>query len=159
MHMRSPIRRVLSLLAVAAVAVAACRNGGQAAELPATPTPGTYSLALRSGGFDRMAHVHIPKGYQAGTKPPLVLALHGAGGDGLHMLNAYHWTTKADREGFLVVAPTGLPALPRLPASFQANPHVWNSGQLGPLSPRAKIDDVAFVGPTARRAERAAALR
>lgn len=113
--------------------------------LPDDPAPGRYVLTINSGGFERVAQVQVPKGRRPGSRPPLVLAFHGAGGSGEYMLDRDRWAEKADREGFIAVAPTGLPARPRQPANFQANPRLWNSGQLNPLSPRARVDDVAYV--------------
>lgn len=112
--------------------------------LPSQPTPGTFTLVIKSGGFDRVAHVHVPKGYKTGSKPPLVFLLHGGGGDGTSMLDKDGWAAKADKEGFLAVAPDGLAAAPKLPTNFKLNPHVWNSGQLRNGTPRTAIDDVAF---------------
>lgn len=114
-------------------------------ELPSPPLAGDYTLKLKAGGFDRLARVHVPKGYVAGTKPSLVLAFHGAGGSGTTMLENNGWAAKSDEAGFILVAPDGLPAFPRLPANFRTNPRLWNSGVLNPNTPRAQIDDVAYV--------------
>jgi polyhydroxybutyrate depolymerase len=113
--------------------------------LPATPRPGTFLYTLQAGGFERVAHVHVPSGYKPDKKPALVLVLHGAGGNGLATLERYGWAAKADRENFVAVAPDGLPARPRQPSNFLTNPPLWNSGHLRPQSPRAAIDDVAYV--------------
>lgn len=112
--------------------------------LPSTPQPGRFIYTIRSGGYDRVAHVHVPKGYVAGSKPPLVLLLHGGGGSGTTALEKDGWAAKADKEGFPVVAPDGLGAAPKLPTNFKLNPVVWNSGTLRKGSPRTTIDDVAF---------------
>jgi len=116
-----------------------------AAEIPSPPTSGQFEISIESGGFTRTALVHIPKGYRAETPPPLVIALHGAGGGAESILEHDNWAKLADEEGFVVVAPNGLPARPRLPGNFLANPQVWNSGQLREGSPRTKIDDVAYI--------------
>lgn len=116
-----------------------------AEELPSQPKPGRFTLTIKSGDFDRVAHVHIPAGYKSGMKPPLVLTLHGAGGNGANVLDKNGWAAKADKEGFIAIAPDGLPAFPRMPADFRTNPPLWNSGQLRTRSPRAAIDDVAFI--------------
>jgi polyhydroxybutyrate depolymerase len=115
--------------------------------LPSPAKPGRFTLTLTSKdkAFDRTAQVHVPRGYNPGSKPPLVLALHGAGGNGSGILDADGWAAKADKEGFVVVAPEGLPARPAVAANFRTNPQVWNSGQLRAGSPRAAIDDLAFV--------------
>ena len=134
--------RITSLLCLLAILPSA-----RAAEtgIPQPAIPGQYTLELESGGFLRSAEVRIPKGYSADNPPPLVLLFHGAGGDGQIALRKDGWAEKADAEGFVVVAPTGLPARPRLEANFATNPRVWNSGQLNPRGPRAAIDDVAYA--------------
>jgi polyhydroxybutyrate depolymerase len=141
-------KRWLRVLGIIVVIAFAARYVVLAAEvtttLPSPPTPGTFTLAIESGGFDRVAHVHIPTGYNVDTKPPLVLVLHGAGGSGSYVLERDGWAAKADQAGFIAVAPDGLPALPRLKPAAGANPALWNSGQLNPRSPRAAVDDVAY---------------
>lgn len=116
-----------------------------AAEVPSPPVPGRFTLTTKSGDFDRRAQLQIPAAYRASRKLPLVLLLHGAGGTGVGVLDRNGWAAKADREGFIAVAPDGLPARPRSPADFRTNPQVWNSTQLNERSPRAAIDDVAFL--------------
>lgn len=143
--MRSVFSTCLGFLILALVVPASSRADDSLADLPAEPKPGRYKVEVKSGGYDRTALAVVPKGYKPTAKPPLVLVLHGAGGDGVHVLDNDGWAAKADKEGFVAVAPTGLPALPRLAANFKTNPRLWNSGQLPARSPRAAIDDVAYV--------------
>lgn len=137
--------RVVLVLAVIVLGV---RLAVWAAEpvtnLPTPPVPGRFTFTLDSDGHARVAHVVIPAGYRSDAPPPLVLLLHGGGGSGLHALEHDGWAAKADAEGFVLVAPDGLPAMPALPRNFRLNPAVWNSGQLRPGSPRTAIDDVAY---------------
>ena len=62
-------------------------------KLTSPPVPGRFTLTIKSGGFDRVAHIHIPKGYKPGTKPALVLVLHGAGGNGNGILEQDRWAS------------------------------------------------------------------
>jgi polyhydroxybutyrate depolymerase len=112
--------------------------------LPSPPHPGRFTLVIKSGGYDRVAHIQIPKTYKVEAKSPLVLLLHGGGGSGTHALERDGWADKAEKEGFLVVAPDGLGAAPKLPTNFRLNPAVWNAANLRRGSRRAAIDDVAF---------------
>lgn len=147
--MRPLLHRTLLPLTVAlgcfVAAVPAWAQDGRHDPLPTAARPGTFLVEHESGGLKRIAVVHVPKGYQPEKPPPLVLLLHGAGGNGDDALRRYGWVKKADEEGFIVVAPTGLPARPRLASSPRTNPNVWNSGQLNPRGPRAAIDDVAYT--------------
>jgi polyhydroxybutyrate depolymerase len=80
------------------------------------PYPAGLSLAsIPVGSVTRQFRVHVPAGL---TQPPkaVVLVLHGGGGEGMdvaltgtHPLSVFR--TVADREGFVVVYPGGLPAM------------------------------------------------
>ncbi|MEW4453303.1 hypothetical protein AB1L30_11545 [Bremerella sp. JC817] len=117
----------------------------QAAELPTPVRSGQFEVTTESGGFERTATIHIPKGYNPQSPPPLVITLHGAGGQGDSILNIDNWAKKADEKGFIVIAPNGLPARPRLPGNFLSNPYLWNSGQLREGGARSQVDDVAYI--------------
>jgi poly(3-hydroxybutyrate) depolymerase len=144
--MRREFSAWLGFLALSLAAPGLSGADDPVAALPAEPKPGRYGVEMKSGGYDRTALVIVPKAYKPGAQLPLVLLLHGGGGDGAHILDKDGWAAKADKEGFLVVAPTGLPAAPRLAADFKTNPRVWNSGLLNPKSPRAAISDVVYLG-------------
>jgi polyhydroxybutyrate depolymerase len=105
---------------------------------------GTHDFTLKAAGHEWHYHVHIPPKYDAAKPMPLVLILHGAGGNGIGYLTRAGWAKKADAAGFIAVAPDGLPMRPGQEANFLNNPHLWQSGQLAATSPRGKIDDVTF---------------
>ena len=81
---------------------------GSAAQLRARPRPGAAALAeptgLRPLGLDgaRDALLYVPGGYRAATPAPLVLSLHGAGGDAQGGL--YPLQPLADNGGLLLLA-------------------------------------------------------
>ena len=108
----------------------------------------TYEI--QSGGFARTVYASVPSGGAA--RKPLVVVLHGAGGSGKTYLEKNGWVTESQKGDFVVIAPDGLPSRPRMEPSFQTNPRVWNSGQLNPLSPRSRIDDVEFLASMIRDA-------
>ncbi len=140
-------RRLPTFFLLTAVALWLLWSGNrfQAAEIPSPPTAGEFEISTISEGYQRSALVHIPKNYNAQSPPPLVIAMHGAGGGADSILHHDNWAKLSNEKGFIVVAPNGLPARPRLPGNFLANPPLWNSGQLREGSPRSKIDDVAYV--------------
>lgn len=81
----------------------------------AGPYPaGLSDATIQVGAVTRDYRVHVPPGVT--TSPmALVLVLHGGGGEGLNVANTgAHplsvFRTVADREGFVVVYPGGLPA-------------------------------------------------
>jgi polyhydroxybutyrate depolymerase len=96
-------------------------------------------------GVPRQYVVHAPGSYDGRQPFPLVVALHGAGGNAEAFLNEANWAAQAERCGFLVVAPEGLPLHPASPACPLVNPRVWNSGQFGRHRTRSHIDDVGFI--------------
>jgi polyhydroxybutyrate depolymerase len=88
-------------------------------------------------GRERTYHVFRPIGIAAGTRVPLVLALHGGGGTGLGMDGLTRGTLRkeAARRGWLLVCPDGIAK-------------GWNDGR--PLvgvrdRARAGVDDVGFL--------------
>ena len=70
---------MMALLFVGSLTVAGAADE-PASELTTPAKPGRYTLTLKQGEFERVAHIQIPPSYQPDTKPPLVLMLHGAGG-------------------------------------------------------------------------------
>jgi dienelactone hydrolase len=72
------------------------------------PTPGIHVKAVSlhvEGKVERTEiHVQIPAGYDPDTPAPLMLALHGSGGQGAHQLGMWH--PVAQRLGMIVIAPT-----------------------------------------------------
>ncbi len=106
--------------------------------------PGTHTFALEAPGHRWSYKLHVPPQYRPGQSTPLVLILHGAGGDGELYLETAGWRRKANQEGFIAVAPDGLPNRTWLAANALINPRVWNAGNLLSKSNRVNIDDVEF---------------
>ncbi|MGF1598900.1 MAG: alpha/beta hydrolase family esterase [Acidimicrobiales bacterium] len=76
----------------------------------------------------------MPTSYDPSAPTPLVLNWHGLGSNGPDQLRFSEYPALADREGILVVAPTGLPA----PGQ------TWNSWQLTDAEDPSR-DDLAFA--------------
>lgn len=115
---------------------------------PASVAPDQFKLESQG----REWTVHYAGAELSGAKRPLVVVLHGAGGSGDQYLIKNGWQSAAEKEGFLCIAPTGQSAIRGQASSFRTNPNLWNSGQLNPLSPRARINDVAFLDELLRHA-------
>ncbi len=93
------------------------------------PRQRDYTRSLQFAGLMRTCYVHLPPGYDGSRAVPLVLALHGMGGDGRGMARLTHFNAIADQGGFIVAYPDGI----RRRWSF------------GPLPLLGGLDDVGFI--------------
>ncbi len=145
----SGFRVVAALFGVwSTVASAFCLHAA-AADAKPTEKP-DRAMSLDFGGHERTFFIHVPKDYDAADaakKPlPLLLMLHGAGGDGLQAARQTGWDDHADKEKFIVAYPDALPANPEKPVSFRLNPRYWDDGSKRGQQVRGPIDDVGFLG-------------
>ncbi len=104
------------------------------------PAGATTEYSVEVGGVVRRYLVHIPASYDSAQPTPLVLALHGGGGDMQHMAKDEHYgiVGKSDRAGFIVAFPNGTGAMGDKFAT-------WNAGACCGKARDNRIDDVAFV--------------
>lgn len=91
----------------------------------------TYEETLESGGLARTYLVYVPGAYDGRRAVPLLLALHGGGGQGSGMNKLTHLNKVADKEGFLIAYPDGIRKS-------------WADGR-ETYSGRKRIDDVRFI--------------
>jgi polyhydroxybutyrate depolymerase len=126
---KATVRIALGAVPVLAALVLVLAFAGTASADPCAggARTGRYSLKTTSGGIARYALVNVPPGAPAGKPLPLVLALHGAGGNGRDMEQYTGLSGYADRYGFVAVYPSSVPKF-------------WNIT----ASPN-KPDDVAFM--------------
>lgn len=64
--------------------------------------------AMTSSGEDREYLLYVPASYTRTKPTPLVISLHGAGLWGAAQQKTSQWNRVADREGFIVVYPSGV---------------------------------------------------
>jgi polyhydroxybutyrate depolymerase len=83
-------------------------------------------------GQERTYLIHVPPGYNSQVPVPLLLALHGRGGDGSSMARLTAFNYLADEENFIVVYPDGLD-------------NRWNFVTDPPGYGRMRQDDVGFL--------------
>lgn len=143
---RGGVPRLMALTALAtvlAVVTAACGPAGRHPPTTAPPSsgtapaPGTASHTLTVDGQKRDYAIHIPAG--TGTAPlPLVVQLHGGGGNNVNIEKQTGFYDLADQDHFLVASPdgTGGPADRLL---------TWNAGWCCGSALKNKVDDVAFI--------------
>lgn len=88
---------------------------------------------LQHDGFDRTYRLIVPTSYDPTLPTPLVLALHGGGGDSAQMCSLPGGIQElANPEGFLVACPDAIE-------------HHWNDGR-GNLQYRSQAQDIDDVG-------------
>lgn len=143
------VAAMLSALAVSADALGRerWRDRGDAA----ISGPGDYRFAFRHGGVSRQYLVHVPQDYDARRPTPMVLALHGGGGDMTYMArdDLYGLISKSEQAGFVVVFPNGY-------SRFRSGKvATWNAGNCCGASRDREIDDVGFLRAVIARVDRA----
>jgi polyhydroxybutyrate depolymerase len=113
---------------------------------PAAPTPSAPRI-LKSGDSDqslgfagrtRTYTVHLPRGSGAELALPLVIVLHGGGGNAANVARMTGFSALADKEQFIVVYPDGT-------GKLDDKLLTWNSGNCCGYALDQKIDDVGFL--------------
>jgi len=107
---------------------------GQAEELG----PGDHDLALMAGERERTCLLHLPPGYNGKRLWPLVIVLHGGGGNATGAVGMTGFSEKADKEGFVVAYPNGSGRL-------KTRLLTWNSGNCCGYALDNGVDDVGFI--------------
>jgi polyhydroxybutyrate depolymerase len=115
--------------------------------------PGDYRFSFVHDGISREYLVHVPKGYR-GAPTPMLVALHGGGGDADLQANdeKYGLISKSEQAGFIAVFPNGYS---RFPSGIFAT---WNAGSCCGAAQKNRIDDVGFIREVIHRVERQAAI-
>jgi len=122
-----------------------------------TPESLVYQT-IQVDGRSRSYAVYIPD-HQGGDRMPLVIVLHGQGGNGVQALTQGHWLQAARQHHFALVAPDGVLADPGRPESFLGNRRSWNAGpSLGAPAEAQGVDDVSFLGKVLDQVQRDPAI-
>jgi polyhydroxybutyrate depolymerase len=103
--------------------------------------PGDYTFSLVHDGLTRMYRVHVPASYGSATVTPLLVALHGGGGNMDYQANDkyYGLISKSEKEGFIVAFPNGYSKLKS--GKFAT----WNAGGCCGSARDGKVDDAGFI--------------
>lgn len=102
------------------------------------PQDGTEEATLEVGGRERTYLYHHPPSWKGEPhdaqekKLPLVVALHGRGGQGKSQESLTHMTDIADREGFVIAYPDG-------------HRRSWHDARDKGPAAEDGVDDVAFI--------------
>jgi polyhydroxybutyrate depolymerase len=100
--------------------------------------PGQYEKDLIHDGIRRTYIVHIPPHYDPQKAFPLVLLFHGGSGNAKQALDNYGLVEKANKEGFVLVAPNGTGILKNRLLT-------WNVGFGFGYAMSHNIDDIGFT--------------
>jgi len=100
---------------------------------------GDQMLSMRVDGRERTYLLHLPPTYDGKRPLPLVIVLHGGGGNAQNAARMTGFSAKADKEGFVVVYPNGTGRLTNRLLT-------WNSGNCCGYALDHEIDDVKFIG-------------
>jgi len=125
------LRRALAICLLALIAALATAADATAPAAPAcrANATGDFTITLRHDGLTRSALVHVPR-VGALRALPVVLAFHGAGGDGAFMAEYSELSPLADHDHFTVVYPTAA-----------GKRHFWTLNARDKSQP----DDVGFI--------------
>lgn len=93
--------------------------------------------SLRHDGLTRVYALHLPPGYPESADWPLVVFLHGGGGNALSAQGFTRFNPVADEGGFLVAYPQGYTAI-------DSASYVWADGR-NTAADRAGVDDAGFI--------------
>ena len=89
-------------------------------------------------GQSRSYILHLPPSYNGENEMPLVVVLHGGGGNAGNIEKLTGFSEKADKEGFIVVYPDGS-------GMFDRYLLTWNTGFCCGYALKNNIDDVGFI--------------
>jgi polyhydroxybutyrate depolymerase len=134
----------LASLSMIVIATACANYGPTSVVESADWSDGTSAHVVAVGALTRTFLVHVPshrRVSQSGvTLPwPLVIVLHGSGGDAGTIEHQSGMDSVADAQRFLVAYPNGLGG------EFGIFPSDWNAGSCCGGAARDNIDDVGFI--------------
>jgi polyhydroxybutyrate depolymerase len=116
--------------------------------------PGDYRFSFDHGGLVREYLVHVPASYRPGRPTPMLIAMHGGGGDADYQADdsKYRLISKSEQAGFIAVFPNGYS---RFSGGILAT---WNAGSCCAGAVRNNVDDVGFIRQVIARMERQASI-
>jgi polyhydroxybutyrate depolymerase len=138
------LRNSLARPRVAGLALLALFGQAAAADVDA---PGERRNTLVHEGIERSYVVRTPPRLAKRGPVPLVLVLHGGGGNAEHAERMTGFTAMAQREGFMVVYPEGT-GRPR------GRLLTWNAGHCCGYALRSRANDVGFIDALLTRLSR-----
>jgi polyhydroxybutyrate depolymerase len=109
------------------------------------------TVTLSHGGRDRRYRLHVPPHAADAPPVPLLLVLHGGGGNGEQVLESTGLADIGTRAGFAVAFPDGTGLL-------RGRLLTWNSGGIQVHAAEHDVDDVGFLRAVVLDAQQRAAI-
>jgi polyhydroxybutyrate depolymerase len=98
----------------------------------------TNKKSIVYDGITRNYLIHVPSQYNDSQSSPLVIALHGGGGNSRSMMLKTGFNNISDEKNFIVVYPDGT-------GRFENALLTWNAGHCCAYALDNNIDDVGFI--------------
>ncbi len=117
--------------------LAGCMSGSERTTVPVLDGE---ELTFVHEGYKRKALIHVPVYLPRDSSVPLVLALHGGGGNAAQARSTFGLDAVADREGFIVAYPEGIG--PAIGGNLLAT---WNAEACCGRAMREGVDDISFI--------------
>lgn len=101
-------------------------------------------------GLERLYKVHLPASYNGKTALPLIVVMHGGGGNMEYQSSErnYGLISKSEEEGFIVVFPNGTSRFKNGKLA------TWNAGNCCGRARDRKVDDVGFIARVVEEVEK-----
>lgn len=131
------MRRFLSIYCL--FVILALASTVQAGEQQVSYGPGNYTFDLTHDGLSRKYIVHYPDKLDLAPLP-LIIALHGGGGNAQSAVDFFGINNLSDRNGFAVAYPEG--------TGWTLNDRnwgSWNAGHCCAPATETQVDDVGFI--------------
>jgi len=141
---------LISVTVIAAFLLLGTQENASRAQ-PGTLFPGDHERTLNHDDRARSYRLHLPPAYDGTTPLPLVLALHGGGGNPGNMARKTGFSDLADEKGFIVVYPAGTGRF----ANFLLT---WNASHCCGYALEHGVDDVGFFKQLLEELQRTLAI-
>lgn len=137
MTLRGGAAALGALLAVGLLS--GCATASATAEARVAPVPSPDLTVIEVAGVERSYIAHVPDDARPGKPLPVLVMLHGAGGDAERARVVTGFDDDGDAGGFIVVYPNGTQA-----ADIEGE-YSWNAGACCGVPQRTGVDDVSFI--------------
>jgi polyhydroxybutyrate depolymerase len=117
-----------------------CKSGDTSKGADYTLGPGDYDFEILHDGLERRYILYVPDSYDQSKPYPIVIAIHGGGGNADASPAFFQLNDKADQEGFIVAYPEGTGEY--ISGKLLGT---WNGGNCCGYAKINNIDDVGFI--------------